>query len=159
MSDVEIVGFTPEWADDFARLNYEWIREYFSVEEHDREILDDPQTWVIDPGGEILMAVLDGTAVGTVALIPASDGLLELTKMAVSPAHQGLGIGDELMTAAIDHAKATGVKKIFLETHHKLAPALGLYRKHGFADTPTDPNSLYSRADVRMELAIAAPTR
>jgi len=43
MADVEIVGFADEWAADFASLNYEWIEKYFAVEEHDREILDDPK--------------------------------------------------------------------------------------------------------------------
>lgn len=159
MSEVSILRFSPEFAGDFARLNYEWIEKYFSVERHDREILDDPQKWVIDPGGEILMAALDGKAVGTVALIPVGDGVLELTKMAVSPAHQGHGIGDKLMIAAIEHATSTGSTTIFLETHHKLAPAIALYHKHGFRDVSADPNSQYSRADVRMELAIARPTR
>jgi putative acetyltransferase len=151
---VEIVSYAPEWAADFARLNYEWIEKYFSVEPHDRDILDDPQTWVIDPGGEIFMAVAGGEAVGTVALIPAEHGVLELTKMAVSPRHHGRGVANKLMTAAIDHARGMGLQSIFLETHHKLTPALNLYRKHGFVDVPTDPNSMYSRSDIRMVLAI-----
>ena len=156
---VEIVPFAARWARDFARLNYEWIEKYFSVEQHDREILDDPQTWVIGPGGQIFMALADSQAVGTVAMIPAGEGTLELTKMAVSPAHQGQGIGDELMYAAMRYARNTGARKVFLETHHKLGPALGLYRKHGFVDVPPDPDSLYSRADVRMELAIEPDDR
>ena len=44
----EIVGFSPTYAADFARLNYRWIEEYFSVEQHDRDILDDPDK--IKPG-------------------------------------------------------------------------------------------------------------
>jgi len=151
----KIVSYAPEWAADFARLNYEWIEKYFSVEPHDRDILDDPQTWVIEPGGQIFMAVAGDSAAGTVALIPGAAGILELTKMAVSPAFQGHGIADDLMEVAIHHARQTGIQTIFLETHHKLTPALNLYRKHGFVDVPTDKNSMYSRADIRMELAIA----
>ena len=146
--------FSPQRAGDFARLNYEWIEKYFSIERHDREILEDPQTWVIDPGGDILMALIDDEAVGTVALIPAGDGVLELTKMAVSPSHQGKHIGDLLMLSAVETARDLGANKIFLETHHSLTPAITLYHKHGFIDTPLDPNSEYSRADVRMELAL-----
>ena len=159
MSEVSIVGFSPEMAVDFARLNYEWIEKFFSVEPHDREILDYPQRWVIDPGGEIFMAIVDEESAGTVALIPAGDSVLELTKMAVSPKFQGRGIGDELMKAAVGYGRLAGASMIFLETHHKLAPAIRLYRKHGFLDIPRDPNSLYSRADVRMELALKEPTR
>ena len=154
MPNIEIVSFTDEWAGDFASLNYEWIEEYFAVEKHDKEVLDDPRTSVIDPGGEIYMAVVSGLAAGTVALIPAGDSVLELTKMAVSPEFQGMGIGDALMVRCIEHARNSGVHTIWLESHTKLAPALSLYRKHGFVETPKDPNSLYSRADIRMQLAI-----
>ena len=154
MPNIEIVSFTDEWAGDFASLNYEWIEEYFAVEKHDKEVLDDPQTNVIEPGGEIYMAVVSGLAAGTVALIPAGEGILELTKMAVSPEFRGMGIGDALMAKCIEHARNSGVHTIWLESHTKLAPALGLYRKHGFVETPKDPNSLYSRADIRMQLAI-----
>lgn len=151
---VEIVEFADEWARDFAALNYEWIEKFFAVEKHDREILDDPQTFVIDPGGQIFMAIANGRAAGTVALIPASDGVMELTKMAVSPEFQGFGIGDDLMVRCIEYAREHGIEKLFLESHSMLVPALSLYRKHGFVDVPSDPDSLYARADVRMELAI-----
>ncbi len=154
MPNIEIVSFTDDWAGDFASLNYEWIEEYFAVEKHDKEVLDDPQTNVIEPGGEIYMAVVSGLAAGTVALIPAGEGILELTKMAVSPEFRGMGIGDALMAKCIEHARNSGVHTIWLESHTKLAPALGLYRKHGFVETPKDPNSPYSRADIRMQLAI-----
>lgn len=153
-ADVQIVGFDAPWAGDFAALNYEWIEKYFSVETHDRDILDDPQTWVIDPGGQIFMAIVGGQAVGTVAMIPAGDGVLELTKMAVSPEFQGRGIANHLMRACIAYAYEVSASNVFLESHRSLGPALSLYRKFGFAETPIDPNSEYARADIRMELAI-----
>lgn len=151
---VEIVDFAAEFAADFGRLNYEWIEKHFSIERHDHEILDHPQEYVIEQGGRIFMAVLDGKAVGTVALIPAGEGVLELTKMGVLPAFQGRGIANLLMKACIDHAEKTGTRTIVLESSRKLAPALSLYRKYGFVETPADPNSEYARADIRMELAI-----
>ncbi len=152
--EIEILEFENKWAADFARLNYEWIQKFFAVEKHDREVLGDPQKWVIDPGGQIFMAVVGGVAAGTVAMIPATKRVTELTKMAVSPAFQGHGIGDKLMARCVRYAKEHGIKTVFLESHTKLTPALTLYRKHGFIDVPGDPNSLYARADIRMELAI-----
>lgn len=152
--DVEIVEFQDRWAADFAALNYDWIEKYFAVERHDREILDDPQKWVMAPGGQIFMALLKGQAAGTVALIPAGDGVLELTKMAVSTEFQGRGIANHLMRASIDYAHKAGISTLFLESHRSLGPALSLYRKFGFVETPIDPNSEYARADIRMELAI-----
>jgi len=152
--NIEIVEFTEEFSEDFARLNYEWIEKYFTVEKHDREILDDPQRFVIEPGGEIFMAVVSGLAAGTVAMIPSGGGVMELTKMAVAPEFQGMGIANHLMKACIDYAEANGTKIIFLESHRSLQPALALYRKYGFIETPSNPNSEYARADIRMELAI-----
>lgn len=151
---IEVVEFADRWAADFARLNYEWIEKFFSVEKHDREILDNPKKWVLDAGGQIFTAVVAGRAAGTVAMIPASDRVVELTKMAVSPSFQRLGIGRQLMRRCIQFAEDRGFAKIFLETHSSLAPAISLYRKFGFVEVPSDPNSLYARADVRMELAL-----
>jgi ribosomal protein S18 acetylase RimI-like enzyme len=159
MSVVQIIPFETKWSADFARLNYEWIARYFTIEKHDREILDNPQKWVIEPGGQIFMAVDDGTAAGTVALIPASEGVLELTKMAVSPAFQGRGIASLLMQQCIDHAQDLGTQTIFLETHSSLTAALSLYKKFGFVETPGDPESQYARADVRMEYTLALQER
>jgi len=154
MASVDIVDFADEWAEDFAALNYEWIEKYFVIEKHDSEILDDPKTWVIDPGGQIFMAIVSGLAAGTVAMIPAGEGVLELTKMAVAPEFRGMGIGSKLIARSVEYAKEKGIQTIFLESHTSLQPALSLYRKHGFVEVPGDPNSLYSRADIRMELAI-----
>lgn len=153
--EVEIVKFSDKWAADFAALNYEWIEKYFSVEKHDREILDDPMKYVVEPGGQIFMAIVDGEAAGTVAMIPAGIGVFELTKMAVSPKFQGQGIANYLMQACIDFAAQRKAESVFLESHRKLQPALALYRKFGFVEVPTDPNSEYARADIRMELAIS----
>lgn len=154
MANVEIVEFSDGWAGDFASLNYEWIEKYFTVEKHDREILDGPQEFVIEPGGQIFMAIVSGLAAGTVAMIPSGEGVMELTKMAVAPEFQGMGIANHLMIACIDYAEANGTTVIFLESHRSLQPALALYRKHGFVETPADPDSEYARADIRMELAI-----
>lgn len=151
---VDIVDFADEWAEDFASLNYRWIGEYFAIEEHDHEILDHPRTSVIEPGGHIFIALVAGRAVGTVALIPAGPGRLELTKMAVAPEFQGMGVANRLMEKCVMYAAANAVACIFLESHRSLAPAISLYRKFGFVEVPTDPNSEYARADIRMELAM-----
>lgn len=151
---IEIIEFEDKWAADFAALNYEWIEKYFAVERHDREILDNPREFVIGPGGQIFVAVAHGVAAGTVAMIPAGRGVVELTKMAVSPRFHRLGIADMLMERCICFAAEKGYETISLETHSSLGPAVALYVKHGFVHTPTDPKSEYARVDTRMELAL-----
>ena len=154
VDEIVVVGFDEKYAGDFARLNYEWIDKYFGAEEHDRDMLDDPISYIIKPGGEIFFAVCEGKAIGTVAMISAPDNMSELAKMAVSPAFHGRGIADKLMKACIDHARAAGKRAIWLESNTILEPAIKLYRKHGFVETPLDKNSLYSRCNIQMELAI-----
>ncbi len=156
LSHIEILDFTDDHTADFAELNYQWIRKFFAVEQHDRELLDDPRKQIIDRGGRIFMAVGSGKVAGTVALIRSCDGVLELTKMAVAPGFQGCGIGHRLIEHCISFAENAGVHEIWLETHSSLAAAIHLYRAHGFIETPTDPHSLYARADVRMSLATNA---
>lgn len=158
-SEVEVVGFDPAFARDFADLNYEWIAESYVVEEHDREILDHPLESVIRPGGQIFFALINEKPAGTVALIKIDDSSLELAKMAVSPDYRGLGLGDELMKACVGHAVAASNVRIVLESNTKQVAALNLYRKFGFVEIPLDPNSAFERANIRMELAISNSSR
>jgi ribosomal protein S18 acetylase RimI-like enzyme len=153
-SDIQIVLFDEKYADDFARLNYEWIEQYFAIEEHDREMLDAPYEYVIEPGGQILFALAGDMPAGTVALLNAGEDVFELAKMAVSPDHQGRGISNKLMQACVDYAQAAGKKRIFLESNTKLTPAISLYRKFGFKEVPLAADSPYERVNIRMELAI-----
>lgn len=154
MDEITIVGFDQKFAADFARLNYEWIDKYFGAEQHDREMLDDPFGYIIEPGGEIFFAVCDDEAIGTVAMIKSSKNMLELAKMAVSPSFQGRGIADKLLEACVEYARESGKRAIWLESNTKLEAAIKLYRKHGFIEKPLDKNSLYSRCNIQMELAI-----
>lgn len=147
---IEIVEFEESHAAAFAALNYEWIEKFFSIERHDREILDEPNASVIEPGGQIFMALVAGEPAGTVAMIPAGEGVFELTKMAVAPRFQGRGLGDRLIERCIEFASERAAASVFLESHRSLQPALALYRKHGFVEVPGDPNSEYARADIRM---------
>ena len=70
MSEVAIVGFQDQFAEEFGRLNYEWIEKSYGIEEHDHEILDHPMESVIEPGGQIFFAVKEGSNRSTNALSP-----------------------------------------------------------------------------------------
>lgn len=152
--NIEIKEFTKLYSTHFARLNYEWIKEYFEIEDHDREMLDDPQEYIINKGGQIFFAFQGDFVVGTVALIKEADNSFELAKMAVSPNYRGKKIGEKLMTACLEYSKEVGVKKVFLLSNTKLIPALSLYKKFGFIEVPLDPNNLYKRTDIQMEIIL-----
>ena len=155
MNQITISSYKQEYAKDFARINYEWLEQYFVVEVHDRELLDDPENHIIKAGGEILFALLDDIVIGTVALIPKGNGQVELTKMGVSKEFRGYKAGKLLMEAAVEKCKEMGFKEIILESNRSLTPALTLYRSFGFEEIELDPNTEYVRADIRMSLSLS----
>ena len=97
MDKLKIVPFNSEHKADFENLNRQWIEEYFVMEEEDRKTLQNPDTYIIEKGGEIFFAVFDNTVVGTAAMIPTGEGVYELAKMAVAKDVQGNGIGKKLL--------------------------------------------------------------
>jgi N-acetylglutamate synthase-like GNAT family acetyltransferase/DNA-binding MarR family transcriptional regulator len=150
---IKVIKFSPEYAVDFASLNYEWLNQYFEIEEHDREMLDEPEEYIINKGGQILLALNgENKAIGTVALLKEDDGVYELAKMAVTPRFKGFKIGNLLMEEAVKFAKHLGARTVFLESNRKLVPALNLYRKYGFIEVEHDANTPYARSDIKMEL-------
>lgn len=154
-SDLKIIDYAPHHADDFKRLNVEWITRYWKLEAADEESLNCPTKYIIDKGGAIFIALFKNEPVGSVALIRHDDTTLELAKMAVSPAVQGKGIGLALGQFALERAQKMGARRVFLESNSKLSPALSLYRKLGFVDIIDEGEaSPYERCNVRMEIAI-----
>ncbi|MFK8016994.1 MAG: GNAT family N-acetyltransferase [Gammaproteobacteria bacterium] len=152
---IKIVSFDPALASHFEALNVEWLEKYFNVEPIDRRVLENPQSEVIDHGGDILFALLDDDVVGTCALKHHGAGVFELTKMAVTSRAQGHGLGRKLLDAAIRRFKELvgdrQGKRLYLESHHSLAPALKLYESGGFEHEPRPPGpELYERSDVYM---------
>ena len=114
-------------------------------------MLSEPEKHILAPGGSILFALVGDEVVGTCALMPDGPGVYELTKMAVTGGHQGLGIGRRLMEAAIAEFHRLGGKELFLESQRRLQPALKLYESVGFERQPgVKPGSHYQRADVYM---------
>lgn len=155
---VEIIAFEPRYREDFMRLNVEWLEKYFYVEAIDIEVLSQPESRILAPGGQIFLARLGQDIIGTCALIVADDGRLELSKMAVAEAYQGLKIGRRLLNRAIEAYRASGAPGLFLESNSKLRPALALYESAGFEHTPKpDGESHYQRANVYMEYRDTTP--
>ena len=149
-----ILDYMPAYRRDWEALNLAWLEKYFTVEEVDRKILADPEREVLDGGGYVLLAALDGTIVGTCGLRRLDGDTFELVKMAVAEGNQGRGIGTALASAAIARARAAGARRIVLETNSRLAPALHVYRKLGFRPAPRHAGSIYARTDTALELEL-----
>jgi GNAT superfamily N-acetyltransferase len=132
VSEIEIADYAPRWRGDFARLNREWLEEYFTLEPADEAVLEDPERTILQPGGAILFALRAGRPVGTVALIRHDAVTFELAKMAVTRALRGGGIGRRLAQAAIERARECGARRLVLQTSARLAAATHLYYALGF---------------------------
>ena len=149
---VTIEPFSAARADDFRRLNLEWIERYFALEPEDEAILDDPARHIIAAGGEVFFAIADdGAAIGTCAIRPVGGGRVELSKMAVTPGAQGMGVGRRLLAAALDWYRASDGNVLCLESHRSLEAAVALYEKAGFRRCERPCASAYARCDIYME--------
>ncbi len=149
--NIEIINFDPKFRNDFKQLNVEWLQKYFVIEEHDEEQLDFPEV-ILENGGHIYFANLDGQNIGTATLIKESETEFELAKMAVTESAKGKGVGNLLMEHCIQEAKNLGAEKVILLSNRSLTPAITMYKKYGFIEVPVDPDNPYARCDIKMEL-------
>jgi len=98
-------------------------------EERWRERLSVPTAYQV-------IASLDGTPVGMAGGFRADEpGVAELVSMWIAPAGRGQGVGDALMTAIEDWARAAGARVLKLSVVDGNDPAHNLYLRSGFADT------------------------
>jgi len=84
----------------------------------------------LDPDREHLVAVVDGTVVGSVSFYLQEPTLLRVKQMAVDPAQQGAGIGAKLMQAAEARGRALGAERVTLNAR---CAALSFYSKQGYS--------------------------
>ncbi|HMQ68930.1 MAG TPA: bifunctional helix-turn-helix transcriptional regulator/GNAT family N-acetyltransferase [Ignavibacteria bacterium] len=152
IGNVKIIDYKPRYKKLFRDLNYEWLNKYFTIENKDRDLLENPDKEILKKGGYIFFAECDNKINGTVALIKHSDKEFELAKMAVTEDAQGKQIGKKLAIEAINQVISLNAEKLFLETNSSLIPALNLYKSLGFNEVEMKKGSEYKRATLRMEL-------
>ena len=97
---------------------------------------------------------MNDNVVGTAAMIPTSNGVYELAKMAVAKNHQGLGIGKKLLRRCIDFSIEKNASEIFLITNDVLKPALNLYLSAGFVLNELNDDDRYDRGNTKMNLIL-----
>jgi DNA-binding MarR family transcriptional regulator/GNAT superfamily N-acetyltransferase len=148
---LEVVPYEPALKEHFFRLNAQWLERHFRIEDIDRDMLGDPERYVLKPGGAIFFARLAGEVIGTCALLHESPGVYELSKMGVDETFRGMGAGRVLLAAAIAEFHRRGGRRLFLESNSRLKTALRMYEQVGFVLQPSvREGSHYERADVYM---------
>jgi N-acetylglutamate synthase-like GNAT family acetyltransferase len=160
MTCLTILPWAPERARAFHDINAAWIEQMFALEAHDREVLKDPQTHIIDRGGDILFVQHpEHGVIGACALMPTEDGALELTKMGVRDTLRGQKAGEFLLQAVITRASAMDYSPLFLLTNTRCAAGIHLYEKLGFrhdAEMLARYSAMYQRCDVAMRYVVGS---
>ena len=101
-------------------------------------------------------AQFEGTLASRFALLVAGDhGFVlgqviadeaEILALATAPEAQRHGVASDLLARFVEQARARGAARVFLEVAADNAPAIALYRRHGFAQTG-HRKAYYRRAD------------
>jgi ribosomal protein S18 acetylase RimI-like enzyme len=79
------------------------------------------------------VAESDGEIVALLALRQTGEGFL-IENVAVDPAHQGKGLGKELLQLAEQEAEKSGFDSIYLYTHESMSENIALYTRIGYVE-------------------------
>jgi len=153
-SSLKIISFEEIYSKAFYQLNIEWLETFFYVENFDREVLSNPNKYIIEKGGYIFFLLENTKVIGTVALMKKKEKVYELTKMAIIPEKRGNKMGQYLMEYCIDFAKNKQLKKLVLYSNTILENAIHIYIKKGFKEIPVEKNCPYKRSNIKMELQL-----
>ncbi len=95
----------------------------------------DPQE-LVPPSGVLLLARLDGEAIGCGALkvLGDGDGVGEIKRMWVAPTARGLGIAQRMLDALQAQARALALDTLRLDTNRTLLEARALYARNGYVE-------------------------
>lgn len=153
---ITILPFAPQYAPIFDRLNRAWISELFTIEPFDDLVLTQPQKMIIEPGGELWFAALNGEVIGACALLPFAPGVLEFTKLGVDKKARGAGVARALLQHCQTRAAEKGAHTLKIFTNSKLGPANALYRSAGFIEITmtAEQRTRYTRADVMYDMPL-----
>jgi GNAT superfamily N-acetyltransferase/effector-binding domain-containing protein len=87
---------------------------------------------VVDDVQTVVLACVEGQAVGCGALRAYAAETVEVKRMVVRPDWRGQGIAGRILRELEAWAAELGFARIILETGVKQPAAIGLYRKHGY---------------------------
>ncbi len=96
------------------------------------------------PAGILLLARLEGRAIGCAALKAGPRGVGEIKRMWVDPSARGLGIAQRLLDAIEQQAIALGLRTLRLDTNRSLVEARALYLRNGYREIPAYNQNPYA---------------
>ena len=102
-------------------------------QDFERELRELPGEYA-PPRGRLLVARVEGEAVGCVGLRPLGADVCEMKRLYVRPEHRRGGTGRALAIAAIAAGRELGYARMRLDTVPAMGAARALYRSLGFRE-------------------------
>ncbi len=92
-----------------------------------------------DSISEVIIASVNGAAVGCAGLKAYSDSDAEIKRVWVEPDYRGNHIAAEMMERIEERARELGFRRIILQTRSIMKDAVGLYLKRGYRQIDNYP--------------------
>jgi len=125
---------TPEHI-EIARTLFREYQTFLNVDlcfqGFEEELASLPGKYAI-PKGVILLAEVEGSIAGCVAVRELKENICEMKRLYVKDKFRGLSVGKKLTVEIIEKAKKLHYKKMQLDTLERLETAMGIYQKLGF---------------------------
>ena len=115
------------------KVAYSIVSEYYQAA--NVVLRDDPEAFEKEYFGSlsgIWLALLEGQAVGCIALRKLRSGCAEIKRMYVRADWRGQGISHRLLQEAEQFATQNGYRWIYLDTTHDMKAARQLYGRSGY---------------------------
>jgi GNAT superfamily N-acetyltransferase len=126
---IEEIAFDSALAEQLiAEVQQEYVVRYGGP---DRTPIDAMQ--FAPPYGAFFVATVDGEAIGCAGLRRHDDEVVEVKRMFVRTVHRRRGHARALLRALEDRARASGCRRVILETGLAQPEAIALYTSDGYA--------------------------
>ena len=109
--------------------------------------LNDIAASYLAPGHVFFIAESGQALAGTGALVIDGDSG-QIVRVAVHPQWRRCGIGQALVIALLDAARARGLVRVWMETNDEWSDAIGLYRRCGFQEFDHREGCVFMAVDL-----------
>ena len=94
------------------------------------------------PYGRLLLVEIENEIAGTVSLRKIREDAGEIKRMYIKPKFRGKKLGNLLIEEVINISEKNDFSKLYLDTAHFMSSAITLYKKFGFNETTSYPESV-----------------
>jgi ribosomal protein S18 acetylase RimI-like enzyme len=144
MPKVTIRPFEPHDQQAARTLILDGLGGHFGfIDESRNPDLDDIMAHYVDLGNVFVVAQVDGSLVGTGALIAEGQHTGRIVRMSVRRDARRQGIGQLLVAYLLSRARERGYTRVLVETNNDWDDAIALYRRCGFVEYDRDDVSVY----------------